>query len=732
MADIWSGQTGNQWCPQIHLVVSLAAGNADHDILNWAAYYVAHGYAAYTNGHARAWSINIDGQVRSGSFNINGHTGTVTLGSGQVRVNKQHVYRNISVSCSMTMDFTWNGSYLGTASASGTHPIGEKVSYKVSYNANGSYGAPGNQIKWYGENLTLSGTKPTRTGNNFAGWATSASGGVAYQPGATYTGNGDLTLYAKWTPHTYTVSYNANGGTGAPGNQTKTYGQTLKLSTTIPKRTNYIFKGWGTSAGSTSVAYAAGANYTNNSAVTLYAVWELAWLEPRITNLQATRCDSAGSLKEDGQYAKVTFNWATDRTVSAIKIVCNGVTVNGSGSGTSGSISLVLGNNALSTENSYPVTVTVTDAVGGATISTTVAPMDYIMDVAPNGSVAFGKPANRSTRELEIAGRVRFSGAAVGFQWKGYATDGKSFRVLARSANTYDDSDSGGGVRIVGYLGGYLNANSIDVTVPFRGGEIGMIEVNSIGYSTVTDANCSLQVIAGSDKYIYIVIWRNANGGYPYYDLQLYGDEVRIVNGDWTAAPPAGPKRFVSNELERNEFFNVVLPLRNRFKNGYPGMASLRGEDDWLRTTKNGLIPYQAGGASALGSESWPFNNIYTKNMYINNSRIADHVVASGTSGIWRYIKWNNGAAECWARELSVANANGYYAISYYEYPFTIYAASAVVSLKDHTHTGNTAHNMSFMDRYDTYVEVKIASDTGEILDLGSKKIDVHVKGRWK
>ncbi len=357
--------------------------------------------------------------------------------------------------------------------------------------------------------------------------------------------------------------------------------------------------------------------------------------------------------------------------------------------------------------------------------------MNYIMDIAPNGSVAFGKPANQSTRELEIASRIRFSGAAVGCQWMGHATDGKSYRVLARSANTYNDLSSGGGVRIVGYIGGYGGAHSIDVTVPFRDGNTRTIEVNSIGNSTVTSSSCSLQVIVGNDKYIYIVIWRYANGGFPYYDLQLYGDEVRMVNGDWTAAPPAGEKRFDSNELERKEF-NVILPLRSRYTNSYPGMASLRDDVNWIRTTKNGLIPYQSGGASALGTESWPFNNIYGKNLYINNSRIADHIVASGTSGVWRYIKWNNGAAECWARELSVANSNGYFAISGYNYPFTIYDASAVVSFKDYTHTSNTTHNVAFMDRSNTKVDVKIASDTGGISNLGSKKIDVHVKGRWK
>lgn len=72
----------------------------------------------------------------------------------------------------------------------------------------------------------------------------------------------------------HTVSYNANGGAGAPGNQTKWYGTVLTLSSTVPTRTGYTFKGWATSS-TGSVAYAAGGKYDADANVTLYAVWEL-------------------------------------------------------------------------------------------------------------------------------------------------------------------------------------------------------------------------------------------------------------------------------------------------------------------------------------------------------------------------------------------------------------------------------------------------------------------------
>ena len=72
----------------------------------------------------------------------------------------------------------------------------------------------------------------------------------------------------------YQVTYNANGGTGAPAAQTKYYGKSLNLSGTKPTRTGHTFLGWSTSATATSAAYAAGASYTGNTKLTLYAVWK--------------------------------------------------------------------------------------------------------------------------------------------------------------------------------------------------------------------------------------------------------------------------------------------------------------------------------------------------------------------------------------------------------------------------------------------------------------------------
>ena len=73
---------------------------------------------------------------------------------------------------------------------------------------------------------------------------------------------------------TYTVTYDANGGRGAPSSQIKTEGTNLTLSNVVPRRNGYTFKGWSTSSSAT-VEYKAGVIYDRDSDLSLYAVWEL-------------------------------------------------------------------------------------------------------------------------------------------------------------------------------------------------------------------------------------------------------------------------------------------------------------------------------------------------------------------------------------------------------------------------------------------------------------------------
>lgn len=388
-------------------------------IENTRVYYSVYGqvwtryrYNVYANGSV--WDN--DGGSKSYDGRLEQNAGvTTTFASYGKWITRTKSARTITFSASYTV----TGGYgNGTSSVSTTVTVPALPSYAVSYNANGGSGAPGQQTKWYNETLKLSSTKPTRTGYTFQGWATSSGGSVAYAAGANYTSNAAVTLYAVWKANTWTVSYNANGGTGAPSAQTKTYGVTLKLSSTKPTRTNYDFLGWGTSASATTVAYAAGANYTNNAAITLYAVWKLAYSPPSITNLVTQRCDSAGTADDFGEYFKVSFGWSCDQkigtnNVSSITIkhkakdVSTWTTTTISASGTSGSVSKVIG--TISIEDAYDVQITVTDSRDSTVVTSVIPSAKFIMDFLAGGNgVSFGKPAD--AEGFEVAMRASFEG----------------------------------------------------------------------------------------------------------------------------------------------------------------------------------------------------------------------------------------------------------------------------------------------------------------------------------
>ncbi len=97
------------------------------------------------------------------------------------------------------------------------------------------------------------------------------SNGTSQATLTTYTGAANQLWYLH--PYTSTVTYNANGGSGAPSSQTKYFNETLTLSSTRPTRSGYTFLGWSTSSTATSATYSAGGSFTTNASTTLYAVW---------------------------------------------------------------------------------------------------------------------------------------------------------------------------------------------------------------------------------------------------------------------------------------------------------------------------------------------------------------------------------------------------------------------------------------------------------------------------
>lgn len=169
----------------------------------------------------------------------------------------------------------------GTMTHTWTYTVPARNYYTISYNANGGSGAPGSHGYYYGTGtVTLSSTRPTRTGYTFLGWSTSSTATSAqYQPGASWsnTNKSNTTLYAVWQLNSYAITYNAgyNGGT-VDGSEEITknvyYGYTLG-ELPVAERKNYAFLGWYTTTDTSGLKVSE--DTFVYEAMTLYAVFEL-------------------------------------------------------------------------------------------------------------------------------------------------------------------------------------------------------------------------------------------------------------------------------------------------------------------------------------------------------------------------------------------------------------------------------------------------------------------------
>ena len=103
------------------------------------------------------------------------------------------------------------------------------------------------------------------------------SADVEYNAGlADYEGE-TAVIYAAWLEKDkFTIEFDPNGGSGAPGSMLVHEDETVALSSVIPSRKNYTFLGWCVKADADSVDYRPGDNFTmGRELVTLYAVWKL-------------------------------------------------------------------------------------------------------------------------------------------------------------------------------------------------------------------------------------------------------------------------------------------------------------------------------------------------------------------------------------------------------------------------------------------------------------------------
>ena len=158
------------------------------------------------------------------------------------------------------------------------------TTYTVSFDANGGTGTMADVTNISGNYTLPACTFTAPSDKQFKGWATSASGAVITDASINVTEN--TTLYAIWEPipvTTYTVSFDANGGTGTMADVTGVTGSYTLPACTFTAPSDKQFKGWATSASGTVIT-GTSINVTENT--TLYAIWEpIPVTKPAITTV---------------------------------------------------------------------------------------------------------------------------------------------------------------------------------------------------------------------------------------------------------------------------------------------------------------------------------------------------------------------------------------------------------------------------------------------------------------
>jgi uncharacterized repeat protein (TIGR02543 family) len=153
------------------------------------------------------------------------------------------------------------------------------ITYTVVYdkNAADASGTTISSTHTYGEPKALTTNGFTRSGHTFSGWNTrSDGGGASYADGVSVenlssTDGDTVTLYAKWDPVIYTVTFNANGGTPAPTAQTVAEGGKATEPAAMTK-TGHTFVAW-YRENTFATPWSFGTDMVTAN-ITLYAKWE--------------------------------------------------------------------------------------------------------------------------------------------------------------------------------------------------------------------------------------------------------------------------------------------------------------------------------------------------------------------------------------------------------------------------------------------------------------------------
>lgn len=164
------------------------------------------------------------------------------------------------------------------------------------------------------------------------------------------------------------------------------------------------------------------------------------------------------------------------------------------------------------------------------------------------------------------------------------------------------------------------NTTNVRITSTYRPHQIGFVQLNDAGviqYQSVYGASsCSTPTVMCTD----LVSETYSGGSAVFTGAVGFGSTVEM---DSTLA--------VSSSIsEGGTTLSQKYMGMEKDTNNYWGLKPNGSNSAWIRTTSNGLIPYQSGGASSLGTSGWPFNTIHGKTIYENGTALSGKYLGLG------------------------------------------------------------------------------------------------------
>jgi uncharacterized repeat protein (TIGR02543 family) len=317
-----NGGTGSMGAESSSSLAHLSANvftRAGYTFSNWNT-QPGGGGTSYADGGLYGFSASITlyaqwtGISYTVTFNANG-------GAGSMAAQTRNTATALSLDTFTRGGYTFNGWNTlaggnGTSFANGaSYPFTSSTtlyaqwslnSYTVTFNANGGTGSMASQSD--SSPTDLNSNVFTYAGHTFTGWNTAAGGsGTSYSDAGSYAFSSSVTLFAQWVTTTYTVTFNANGGTGSMASQSSNTPADLNADTLT--RSGYLFAGWNTAAGGNGTSYSDAGYYAFSSSMTLYAQWAVAYTVTFNANggtgsMSAQIADSPAGLSGN------TFTWS--------------------------------------------------------------------------------------------------------------------------------------------------------------------------------------------------------------------------------------------------------------------------------------------------------------------------------------------------------------------------------------------------------------------------------------